>query len=85
MRTGNILFWTDPHRTTSELFANLTSTAFALDAMVAAIVLIFWMTVEARRVGIVHVWRFWVLTLLFGIAGTFPLFLFFRERRENVT
>lgn len=80
MRSGNILFWTDPHRTASELFANLTSTSFALDAMVAAVVLIIWMTVESRRLKIGRVWLFWVLTLLFGIAGTFPLFLYFRER-----
>jgi hypothetical protein len=27
------------------------------------------------------VWGFWLLTLLFGLGGTLPLFLYARERR----
>jgi hypothetical protein len=37
-RSGNLLFWTDPQRTSAELFANLTSTAFALDLAIAVVV-----------------------------------------------
>ena len=80
-RSGNILFWTDPQRTTAELFANLTSTAFALDLFVVVLVALLWMTREARRLGIGRVWAFWVLALLFGLGGTLPLFLAERERR----
>ena len=80
-RSGNLLFWTDPQRTTSELFANLTSTAFALDLAAVVLVALIWMTREARRVGIGRVWAFWLLTLLFGLGGTLPLFLYMRERR----
>ena len=36
VQTGNILFWTDPSRTMSELFVNRTSTAFALDLLATA-------------------------------------------------
>jgi hypothetical protein len=81
VQTGNILFWTDPSRTTSELFANRTSSAFALDLFAVVLVALIWMTQEAKRLGITRVWRFWVLTLLFGLGGTLPLFLYFRERR----
>jgi hypothetical protein len=81
VETGNILFWADPARTTSELFVNRTSTAFALDLMATVVVTLIWMTREAARVGIGRVWRFWVLTLLLGLGGTLPLFLYFRERR----
>jgi hypothetical protein len=81
VQTGNILFWTDPARTTSELFVNRTSAAFALDLFATAVVALIWMTREAARVGIERVWRFWVLTLLFGLGGTFPLFLYLRELR----
>jgi Terpene cyclase DEP1 len=81
VQTGNILFWADPARTTSELFTNRTSTAFALDLFATAVVALVWMTHEAGRLGIRQVWRFWVLTLLFGLGGTLPLFLYFRERR----
>jgi hypothetical protein len=81
VRTGNILFWADPARTTSELFANRTSAAFALDLFATAIAALIWMTHEAVRVGIAKVWRFWVLALLFGLGGVLPLFLYVRERR----
>ena len=81
IRSGNILFWTQPQRTISELFANLTSTSFALDAMAGAVVLLVFITREAKRMRIGNVWIYWVLTLLFGVAGTLPLFLAVRERR----
>ncbi len=81
MRSGNILFWTQPQRTISELFVNLTSTSFALDAMAVAVVILVFITREARRMHIGNVWIYWVLTLLFGVSGTLPLFLAVRERR----
>jgi hypothetical protein len=84
VESGNILFWTNPALTTSELFVNRTTTAFALDLLLAAPVALIWMTREARRIGIQQVWRFWVLALLFGLAGTLPLFLGLRERRLAV-
>ena len=81
IRSGNILFWTKPQLTISQLFANLTSTAFALDAMAVALVMLVFMTREAHRMRIPRVWVYWVLTLLFGVSGTLPLFLAVRERR----
>jgi formate hydrogenlyase subunit 3/multisubunit Na+/H+ antiporter MnhD subunit len=80
-RSGNVLFWTDPQRTIVELFANRTSTAFALDLVAVVVVALIFITREARRLGMARVWRFWVLTLLFGLGGTLPLFLYLRERR----
>lgn len=81
IRTGNILFWTNPALTNAELFANGTSTAFALDLLVVVLVALLWMTIESRRLGMRAVWRYWVLALLFGMAGTLPLFLCARERQ----
>jgi len=85
VETGNILFWTDPVRTITELFVNRTSTAFALDLILVVVVAFVWMTHEARRVGIPRVWRFWLLALLFGLSGTLPLFLYARERKLAIT
>jgi Terpene cyclase DEP1 len=81
VETGNILFWTDPARTTSQLFANRTSAAFGLDLFATALGALIWMTHEARRIGMTKVWRFWVLALLFGLGGVLPLFWYIRERR----
>lgn len=84
-RSGNILFWTDPQRTTTQLFANLTSTAFATDLLVVVLVALIWMTREARRLAIGRIWLYWVLTFVFGLGGTLPLFLAVRERRLGDT
>ena len=79
--TGNVLFWTQPARTMAELFATRTSTAFALDLFAAVFAVAVWMAVEARRLGLRGVWRFYVLLALFGLGGTLPLFLWSRERQ----
>lgn len=81
VETGNILFWTNPARTNAELFANRTSTTFALDLFLAVLAAFVFMWYEGRRVGIANVWRFWLLAMLFGLAGTLSLFLYARERR----
>jgi hypothetical protein len=83
VRTGNWLFWTDPAHTLTELFANGTSTAFGLDLTLVVLATFVWMWQEAREVGIPAVWRFWLLALLFGLAGPLPLFLWVRERRRR--
>jgi hypothetical protein len=80
VHTGNILFWTDPTRTTAELFATRTSAAFGLDALMAAVALIVWIVYESRRSGTRGAWWFVVLILLFGVGGPLPLYLWFRER-----
>src|SRR5688500_10652984 len=75
-RSGNSLFWTKPQLTIDGLFGSLTTTAFTLDLLVVVLVALIWITREARRVRVPHVWAFWVLTLLFGLGGTLPLFLY---------
>jgi hypothetical protein len=84
IETGNILFWTQPARTTAELFANRTSSAFALDLVAAVVTAAVFMAVEARRIRMRGVWGFYLLLALFGLGGTLPLFLWARERRLNV-
>jgi hypothetical protein len=51
---------------------------------VAATFLI-WMVYEARKLKIRHWWVFIPLTFLVALAFSFPLFLFFRERRIRST
>jgi hypothetical protein len=79
LETGNWLFWLDPKATLDGMFGNDTSTAFILDLLVAVWVFFIWSFFEAKKLGIKNVWLYWVLTLLFGIAGPLPLFLYARE------
>ena len=76
----NILLWTKPSETIAGLFANRISTIFGIDLLIAVFVFFIWSFREAKRLGMRRAWKYWLLTLLFGLAGTFPLFLWAREK-----
>jgi hypothetical protein len=79
--TGNILLWLNPTATINGMFANRITTAFIVDLLFGVLVFFLWSYHEAKRIGIKNVWLVWVLTMLFGLAGTFPLFHYLRERK----
>ncbi len=62
------------------LFANTYSGAFTADLMFSLFV--FWVFVfnETRRLGMKNAWTYMLSSAFLGLAFTFPLFLFFRER-----
>ena len=80
METGNWLFYMDPMATIDGMFANDIATAFIIDLMMAVTVFFAWSYHEARKHHMPRVWMYWILTMLFGIAGPFPLFLYMREK-----
>jgi len=81
VETGNILFWLDPTATIHGMFGNRISTAFILDLLVAVLVFFIWTNHEGKKCGMKNIWKYWLLTLLFGMAGTLPLFLYHREEK----
>lgn len=81
--TGNILLWTNPAATVAGAFANDISTAFLYDLLCVVAVFFYYTHHQARQHGIKGVWRIWALTLLFGMAGPFPLFLYMIERKKR--
>ncbi len=76
----NVLLWTKPDETVSALFINRITTIFAVDLLWAVLVFFVWVLVEGRRLGMRRLWQYPLLTLLFGLAGTFPLFLYHRQK-----
>lgn len=86
IETGNILLWTQPSATIAGAFGNDISASFIVDLLCVVMVFFFWTYYEARRHGIKNIWVVWLLTLVFGMAGPFPLFLYMVQRakeREN--
>jgi hypothetical protein len=63
----------------SDLFANRISAFFALDVIVAAIVLISFIQTEGRRLGMRLLWLPIVAVLLVGVSLGLPLFLYLRQ------
>lgn len=78
---GNILFWTDPAKTFGAIYANNIVTGFSFDLFLMVVVFFTWSNYEAKRLGIQNIYTLWTLTLLFGAAGPFPLFLYLRNKR----
>ncbi|HMF46242.1 MAG TPA: DUF2834 domain-containing protein [Candidatus Udaeobacter sp.] len=63
----------------TELFANRISSFFALDVIVSAIVLIWFIQSEGKRLRVQLLWLPTVGTLVVGVSFGFPLFLFLRQ------
>jgi hypothetical protein len=62
-----------------ELFANRISAFFAIDVIVSALVLIWFVQSEGKRLRVRLVWLPIVGTLVVGVSFGLPLFLFLRE------
>jgi len=62
-----------------ELFANRISAFFAMDVIVSAIVLLWFIQSEGRRLRVGLLWLPTVGTLVVGVSFGLPLFLFLRE------
>jgi len=82
--TGNVLLWLDAAATLQGMFGNRISTAFVTDLLFAVLTFFIWSYYESKRTGIKNFWVIWVLTVLFGMAGSFPLFLYLREKKMEV-
>ena len=62
-----------------ELFANRISSFFAMDVIVSAIVLLWFIQSEGGRLRVGLLWLPTVGTLVVGVSFGLPLFLFLRE------
>ena len=62
-----------------ELFANRISAFFAMDVIVSAIVLIWFIQGEGKRLRVPFLWLPTVGTLVVGVSFGFPLFLYLRQ------
>lgn len=79
VETGNWLLWLDPTATIEGMFGNPISTAFIVDLLVVVAVFMVWTWQESKKLGMKKPYLIWILTFMFGLAGTLPLFLYQRE------
>ncbi len=79
LETGNILLYTDIPATLQAAFANDISSAFVIDLLIAVVVFFTWSFVECKRLKMKAPWLIWAITMLFGLSGALPLFLYQRE------
>jgi uncharacterized protein DUF2834 len=62
-----------------DLFANSSSSFFAMDVIVSSIV--FWAYLYPRRLQLKNVWLYVVANLAVGLSFALPLFLYFRQSK----
>ena len=77
--TGNILLYTDLVATFNAMFANRISSIFAIDLLFAVLVFFIWIFGEKDKLSRGRITTVCLLTLLLGLAGGFPLYLYYRE------
>lgn len=60
--------------------ANPAAASLTMDIFIAATTGLIWMTIEAKRLGMRHLWFYYLTTCMIAFAFAFPFFLFQRER-----
>jgi len=68
-----------------DLFANRISAFFALDVIVSAVVLISFIQIEGRRLGMRLLWLPVLSVCLVGVSLGLPLFLYLRQLQLDRT
>jgi len=76
--SGEIL---TPQRWFAEGFATTLMGSITSDFLIGTAPVLVWMVVEARRLGMRHLWTYVAGTFLVAFAFTCPLFLLMREVR----
>ncbi len=79
--TGNIMLYAHPMDTFQGMFANRISSIFAIDLLLAVLVFFVWSAVDSKKHRVKNVRWIWLLTMFFGLAGAFPLYLYMRENQ----
>lgn len=80
VETGNILLYLNPLLTIEGMFANRISTIFMIDLLFAVLVFFIWTYVDGKKSGVKNIGWVWMLSLLLGFAGGFPLYLYLKEK-----
>ncbi len=63
-----------------QLFANRIGGFFGMDVLVSAVVLIFFLRREGKRLGVKHLWLPIAGVFTVGVSLGLPLFLYLREQ-----
>ena len=80
VETGNILLYTNPIATIEGMFSNRISTIFMIDLLFTVMVFFVWTYVDGKKAGIKNIRLVWILTMLLGLAGGFPFYLYLKEK-----
>ena len=69
----------------ASLFANEATTFFAVDLIISIVVFWMWLFAEVKRLQMKNSWLYMLASLAVGLSFALPLFLYFRERKLEIT
>ena len=78
--TGNVLLYTNPLATIEGMFANRISTIFMIDLLFTVVVFFLWTYFDGKKNKVKKIGLVWLLSMLFGLAGGFPFYLYLKEK-----
>ena len=84
IETGNVLLYGDIVATMEGMFANRISTIFMIDLLFAVLVFFIWSYNDRGAMPKKKVYTVWLCTMLFGLAGGFPLYLYLKECTKSI-
>lgn len=73
------MLYADPKATLDGMLATRISTIFSIDLLFAVLVFFIWSYYEHQQKKIKGTYISWGISMLFGLASGFPLFLYLRE------
>ncbi len=79
MESGNYFLYLRPLDTIQDMFANHVASAFATDLLVLVVFFFLWSYRESKNLKMQSPIWVWLYTMIFGLAGGLPLFLYLRE------
>ncbi len=80
LETANWLLYAQPMATIKGMFATRISSIFMIDLLWVLLVFFVWSWPESRRLGIKNMGWLYLATMLLGLGGGLPLFLYLREQ-----
>lgn len=75
----------DARRFVSDLFANGVSSFFGLDVVLSALVVIGFVLIEGKRLGLRRLWMPIAALFVVGVSLGLPLFLYQRQLRLDLS
>lgn len=76
--SSNILLYSKPSKTLEALFNNAITSAFTINLLLVGLVFFIWSYQSNKKYQIPNLGLIWISTLLFGLAGGLPLYLYYR-------